>query len=240
MAYFRDEAIALRAIRLGEADRIVSFCTKANGKVRAVAKGVRRPKSRIGSRVEPLSHVEMLCWRGRELDTINQVELVDTFRQIRSDLSRMAPAATMLEMVDQISVERHPAPELFSLLVRALRTLDERASPTLLGAFCFRLLALEGVGPVLDRCASCGATGPLVAFDPGVGGLLCSGCRRGRSVTEATVEYLQLLARGGLARLLDEPAGQASAAFERLGIDAVEHHVGRRLKSAGAAIAAEP
>ena len=137
MAHFSDEGIALRAIRLGETDRIVTFLTKENGKVRAVAKGVRKPKNRIGSRVEPLSHVAMMCWRGRELDTISQVELLGSFRAIRADLDRMGPAITMLEIVDQVALERHESQELFAMVLGALRALDRQASRLLLGAFCF-------------------------------------------------------------------------------------------------------
>ena len=240
MAHFSDEGIALRAIRLGETDRIVTFLTKDNGKVRAVAKGVRRPKNRIGSRVEPLSHVTMMCWRGRELDTISQVELVESFRAIRSDLDRMGPGLTMLEMVDQVALERHESPELFTLLLGALRELERQISPTLLGAFCFKLLALEGVGPILDCCAGCASAGPLVAFDAGVGGLLCQNCRRGQAVSPIVVGYLQLLGRGGLARLLEEPPGPEATAFEHLGLAAMEHHLGRRLRSAHAALDAGP
>ncbi len=232
MAHFDDEGIALRAIRLGETDRIVTFLTKENGKVRAVAKGVRRPKNRIGSRVEPLSHVSMMCWRGRELDTINQVELLESFRAIRSDLDRMSPALTMLEMVDQVALERSESPELFAMLLGALRALDNRYSPTILGAFCFKLLGLEGVGPIADRCAACESEGPLVAFDSAIGGLLCQSCRRGLAVSPEVVSYLQILGTGGLARLLEEPASPTATAFEHLGLAAMEYHLGRRLRSA--------
>jgi DNA repair protein RecO (recombination protein O) len=218
-------------MRLGEADRIVTFVTPEHGKVRAVAKGVRKTKSRIGARVEPLSHVEMLCWRGRELDIINQVEVVDSFRAIRDDLDRMGPALSMLEITDQVALERYAAPELFALLLGALRSLERSPSPFTLGAFCFKLLALEGVGPVVDSCATCGRDLPLVAFDATQGGLLCTDCRRGQAVSPETVELLQQLRNGGLARILEGPPGPVAAAFEHLGITAVEHHLDRRLRA---------
>jgi DNA repair protein RecO (recombination protein O) len=236
MAHFDDEGISLRAIRLGETDRIVTFLTKENGKVRAVAKGVRKPKNRIGSRVEPLSHVSLMCWRGRELDTVSQVELLESFRAIRSDLDRMGPAFTMLEMVDQVALERHESLELFTMLLGALRALEDRYSPTILGAFCFKLLGLEGVGPVTHCCANCGEEGPLVAFDPAIGGLLCQSCRRGQAVSPEVVAYLQILGQGGLARLLEEPASPVASAFEQLGLTTMEYHLGRRLRSAHAGL----
>ena len=86
VSLYRDEGVVLRTLRLGEADRIVTMITKGHGKVRAVAKGVRRTKSKFGARLEPLSHVTLLCWQGRELDIVNQAEVTDTFRAVREDL----------------------------------------------------------------------------------------------------------------------------------------------------------
>ena len=122
----------LRTMRLGEADRIVTLVTPEHGKVRAVAKGIRKPKSRFSGRLEPLTHVNVMCWRGRELDVVNQVEALDHFKAIRADLERVPVAQTMLEVVDHVALERQPMPEVFRMLVGALRTLDERAAPALL------------------------------------------------------------------------------------------------------------
>ncbi len=237
--HYRDEGVVLRTIRLGEADRIVTLLTPEHGKVRAVAKGVRKTTSRIGARVEPLSHVSLLCWRGRELDIISQVEVLDAFRDVREDLDRLAPATTMLEVVDLASVERHPSRELFAMLVGALRTLERTASPLVLGAFCLKFLAVEGVGPVVESCARCGGA-PLVAFDPGEGGFLCGRCRRGQAVSATTVALVQQVLSGGLARALNEPSGTATAAVEHLAISAVEHHLERRLRSARHPLDLEP
>jgi DNA repair protein RecO (recombination protein O) len=234
MALYRDEGVVLRTIRLGEADRIVTLATPEHGKVRAVAKGVRKTKSRLGGRVEPLSHVSMLCWHGRDLDTITQVEVIDHFRPIREDLERMSQAMTMLEVVDQVAVERHAMPELFRMLVAALRTLAETPSPLVAGAFLWKLLTLEGLGPVVDRCARCGADAPLVAFDVAEDGFLCANCRRGQGVNPATVTLVRRILGGDLARVLDEPPSVVTREMERLAILAVEHHLDRRLRSPGA------
>ena len=182
MATYSDEGVVLRTIRLGEADRIVTFATPEHGKVRAVAKGIRKTKSRLAGRLEPLTHVKMMCWRGRELDVVNQVEAIEHFKAIRGDLDRVPVALTMLEVVDHIALERQPMEQLFRMLVGALRTLEERTSPALLGAFLWKLLALEGVGPSLECCAGCGNEVELVAFDAGEGGFLCRSCRRGQAV----------------------------------------------------------
>ncbi|HTW99104.1 MAG TPA: DNA repair protein RecO, partial [Acidimicrobiales bacterium] len=204
MGTYREEGLVLRTWRLGEADRILSIATPGQGKVRAVAKGVRKTKSHIGARLEPLSHVSLLCWRGRELDVVNQVEVLDHFRAVREDLDRMAAAMTMLEITDHLSLERHAAPELFRLVVGALRTLEATPSPLVLTAFCWKLLGLEGVGPVVERCARCASPGPLVAFEASEGGLLCPSCRRGQAVSPEAVALLQRILGGELGRALRE------------------------------------
>jgi DNA repair protein RecO (recombination protein O) len=228
VALYRDEGLSLRTYRLGEADRIVVFLTPEHGKVRAVAKGVRKTKSRLGARVEPLSHVSLLCWQGRELDVVTQAEVLDPFRALREDLGRLGPALTMLEIADH---ERQRAPELFALVLGALRALDTTGSPAVLGAFCFKLLALEGVGPVTDRCASCGGHDPPVAFDPDNGGFVCPRCRRGIAVSPEVVGLVRQVLNGGLARALAETEPGLARRFEDLGTAAVEHHLDRRLRS---------
>ena len=231
VATYRDTGVVLRTIRLGEADRIVTIVTPEHGKVRAVAKGVRKVKSHIGARLEPLTHVDMMCWRGRDLDIVTQVEVIDVFRGIRSDLARLGPAMTMLEIVDQVTVDHQGSPALYKLLVGALRSLETTASPVTLAAFCLRLLSVEGVGPVTDSCAHCGRSGPLVAFDAGEGGFLCQDCRRGQAASPAVVELAQRICSGALARALTEPDGPTVDALERLATSAIEHHLDRRLRT---------
>lgn len=231
MPTYRDEGIVLRTMRLGEADRIVTMLTADHGKVRAVAKGVRRTKSRIGGRLEPLSHVALLCWRGRELDVVNQAESLDSFRAVRDDLSRLTPATTILEIADQLSVEHAPVGELFTMVLGALRSLERDPSPLLLGAFCLKLLAAEGVGPVVEACARCASPGPLVAFDLGEGGLLCANCRRGQAVSPDFVVLARRVLSGGLAQALRDADPHAAAEVEHLALTAVEHHLDRRLRS---------
>ena len=231
MATYRDEGIVLRTMRLGEADRIVTILTAEHGKVRAVAKGVRRTKSRMGGRVEPLSHVAMLCWRGRELDVINQAESLDTFRAIREDMTRLAPATIILEIADQIAEQHAPASELFAMVLGALRSLESSASPLLLGAFCLKLLAAEGVGPIVEECARCRSPGPLVAFELSEGGLLCAKCRRGQAVSPEFVAMARRILGGGLATALRETPDRVAYEVERVGLSAVEQHLDRRLRS---------
>ena len=231
MSLYRDEGVVLRTMRLGEADRIVTLMTKGHGKVRAVAKGVRRTTSKFGGRLEPLSHVAMLCWQGRELDIVNQAEVTDSFRTVREDLSRVAKAFTVLEVVDQIAQERHANPRLYDMLVGALRALEQHDALLLVPAFCLKALALEGSAPVLDECVSCGATDDLVAFDLTEGGVLCRSCRRGRAVSGAALATVRRILGGGLAAVLAEPPGPDAGEVTELATEAMEVHLDRRLRS---------
>src|SRR6516165_7854209 len=121
MSLFRDNGVVLRTYRLGEADRIVVFLTERHGKVRAVAKGVRKTTSKFGARLEPLTQVDLLLWQGRsELDIVNQVEVLNTFRAVREDLDRVPRGMALLEVADQLAQERHPDPRLYTMLTGAL------------------------------------------------------------------------------------------------------------------------
>jgi DNA repair protein RecO (recombination protein O) len=235
MTLFRDRGIVLRTIRLGEADRVVTLMTEEHGKVRAVAKGVRRTRSKFGSRLEPMSHVALLGWQGRgDLDIVNQVEVIDTNRAVREDLDRMAAAMTMLEVVDQIGQERHSNPRLYEMLVGAVAALPANQPATVAAAFFLKVLALEGSAPVLDACVSCGEEDPsmLVAFDIGEGGVLCRRCRRGRPVSQEALVLMRRMLGGGLAAVLSEPRSSVSDEVGALATEAMESHLDRRLRSA--------
>ena len=232
MPLYRDSGVVLRTIRLGEADRIVTLMTAGRGKVRAVAKGVRKTKSRFGGRLEPITHVALQLYEGRELDTVTQAETLDHFRAIREDLDRVARATALLEAVDHVSQEGEANAALYRMLVGALRSLAARDSPALVASFYWKLLAQEGFHPVLDRCASCSSDGPLVAFDLGEGGGLCRLCRRGVPVTQAALDVIRRVLGGDLASVLSEPASPATVEAEALSVRALENHVERRLRTA--------
>jgi DNA repair protein RecO (recombination protein O) len=235
VSLYRDQGVVLRTIKLGEADRIVSLMTQAHGKVRAVAKGVRKTKSKFGARLEPTSHIALQCYRGRELDVVTQVETVDAFRVLRERYVLLTHAVTMLEAVDQVAQEHEPNPALYRMLVGALRTLAQRPSPVVTPAFLWKLLSLEGFHPMLDCCARCGAdAGDAVAFDLAEGGLVCARCSMGggRRLSAPAVALLRRILGGGLNAALAEPPGSTVVEVERLAVAATEHHVERRLRSA--------
>jgi DNA repair protein RecO (recombination protein O) len=232
---YRDSGVVLRTIKLGEADRIVTVFTQAHGKIRAVAKGVRKTTSRFGARLEPTSHVALQCYRGRELDVVTQVETIEANRALREGYGLLTHAIPMLEAVDQVGQEREPNPAIYRMLSGALRTLALHQSRAVTPAFIWKLLSIEGFHPLLDVCARCADGEPaLVAFDVNEGGMLCAPCARGggRPVSPAGAEVLRRMLGGGLNGVLAEEPGAALAEVERLAITTLEHHIERRLRSA--------
>jgi DNA repair protein RecO (recombination protein O) len=234
---YRDEGVVLRTIKLGEADRIVTIFTQGHGKIRAVAKGVRKTTSRFGARLEPASHVALQCYKGRELDVVTQVETIESNRAVREGYAMFTHAVPMLEVVDHVTPERDPNPALYRMLTGALRTLGTRRSALVTTAFFWKLLSLEGFQPMLDGCARCGADGDdieLRAFDLADGGMLCESCATlsGRVVSPAALDLLRRLLGGGLNGALAEPPGPVTREVERLGLASVEFHLERRLRSA--------
>ena len=236
MALLRDEGIVLRTYKLGEADRIVVFMTRDNGKVRAVAKGVRKTASKFGSRLEPLSQVSLLLWRGRsELDIINQVEVIARHQNIRGDLDRITAGLSMLEVVDQITQEAQVDTRTLDTLARALGVLDDltRDPAMVAPSFFLRILEIEGAGPIVDACASCGDDQvDLVAFDLMEGGALCASCRRGRPLSQEALALLRRIIGGELGGVLAGPPPPGSNEVTSLATEAMEAHLDRRLKAA--------
>lgn len=230
---YRDEGVVLRTYKLGESDRIVVLATKGRGKVRAVAKGVRKTKSKFGSRLEPTSHVQVQMYEGRNLDIVTQAESIDSFRAIRDDLDRYSAAISVLEVVDQIAMEGEADARRYAMLVGVLRTIATGNSPLIVPAFFLKLLSHEGFQPEVDACVVCGTEDPLVAIDLTVGGMLCVEHRQGRKVTPEALRLLRGVLGGGLAALLAEEPSAASAEVTALATEAVEHHLERRLRVPG-------
>lgn len=209
VAVYRDVAVVLRVTKLGEADRIVTLLTRRSGRVRAVAKGVRRTKSRFGGRLEPFSHVDVQLHEGRGLDTVTQAVTIDPFgSQIATDYTRYTAATAIVETADRLAAEeREPWLRLYLLVVSALRAIAAPGAPAdpagsvqregdaapaevaipaeyrdpglVLDAFLLRAMTLAGWSTALTECARCSAAGPHAAFHVPSGGLLCDHCRSG-------------------------------------------------------------
>lgn len=232
MALYRDRGVVVRTIKLGEADRIISVVTEAHGKVRAVAKGVRKTKSRYGGRLEPLRHLDLQFYEGRgDLDIVTQAETREHWPAIREDLDRLGKAMTLAEAVDQLSQERKSDAALYRMLLGALRTLDAADSPMLVPAFMLKLLAHEGVAPALDACVVGGEVDDLVAFDPALGGVTCVAHQRGRQVSSSALELMRATLGGALTTVLQVQESPSTHEVASIVHRIWEFHVERRLRS---------
>lgn len=207
MPLYRDEAIVLRTHKLGEADRIITLLTRHHGRVRAVARGVRRTSSRWGSRLEPFTHVDLMIAEGRTLDVITQAETLTPFSgELGGDYERYTAGTAMLETAERLVVEdKEPATQQFLLLVGGLRAMAGKELPAgqVLDSFLLRSLSVAGYAPSFDHCARCGDPGPHRWLNPSAGGVLCSDCRLPGSATPSaeTVAVLGALLAGDWAHV---------------------------------------
>jgi DNA repair protein RecO (recombination protein O) len=197
---YRAEAIVLRTVDLGEADRILVLFTRHFGKVHVVAKGIRRTTSRMAGHAEPLTHATYQLARGRELDVLTGAEARAIYPALREDLGRIAAGWYCAELIDRFTVERAPGPPLFDLLETALRHLDAGyAAPLVCRWFDLHLLDRSGFRPELAACVSCRK--PLEervnAWSAGSGGALCEDCSRrtstGHSLSVRALKSLRYL-----------------------------------------------
>lgn len=233
MGIRHDQGIVLRSFPFGEADKVVVLLSPNNGKLRTVAKGVRKTKSRFGGRLEPFSHVDLVLYEGRNLDTITQVSMIEPFHALRSDLDSVVAAGTMVELADAVAQENESSVRLFLLLQRGLRALDAGPQhPDLLTAFLLKAAETIGVAPALDQCAGCGRTDDLRRFSFSAGGVLCERCRTpgAYALRSGLTEYLASLASADLAKM---PAADGSFTGEARGVARrfVEYHLERQIQS---------
>jgi DNA repair protein RecO (recombination protein O) len=244
---YRTEAVVLRSLRFGEADRILHLFTKERGRVGAIAKGARRARSRFGGRLEPFSRVDLQLHEGRgELATVTGVDLLRSHQSLATDTYLVAVGSIGLEAMLRLFVEHDASPRAYHALARFLELLDGGAPPTarasepaldpLVLGFQLKLLWLAGYLPHLGSCAECGAEDPLVAFSAAQGGGVCRHCSAGA---------IPLSASGflGVRGLLERPlAGAHEVDLEQKGaretlrvIEALyEYHGGFRLRTLAA------
>lgn len=212
---------------------MVVLLSPNRGKLRTVAKGVRKTKSRFGGRLEPFTHVDLVVYEGRNLETITQVSVIEAFPRLRSDLGRVMAAGTMVESIDAVAQEGETSHRLFLLLQRGLKALDHGSRGSdLVSAFLLKLADVVGVAPALTRCALCGNHDHLDRFSFSGGGVVCRNCRSEGAVrlrTGLTV-YLAGLASADLSFM---PPSDPAFADEAMGVTRrfVEYHLDRRLAS---------
>lgn len=241
-----DEAIVLRSLRFGEADRILHLFTLGRGRVGAIAKGARKTRSRFGARLEPFSHVEIQLHHGRgELGTVTGVDLVRSHQCLAADPYRMALGHIGLEAVLRLFIEDDENPRAFHALVRFLDVLEEQNVPApdagrgeavfdpLALSFQLKLLWLAGYLPHLGGCANCGGEGPLAGFSSAAGGTVCVECGSGAiQLSVDAVNGMRALLEHPLVEARDAmPAGPATREVLRI-IEAVyEYHGGFRMRT---------
>jgi DNA repair protein RecO (recombination protein O) len=185
VSLYRDEAVVLRVQKLGEADRIITLLTKKHGRIRAVAKGVRRTKSKFGATVEPFSHVDVQLYPGRSLEIITQAEGLHAYgERIVHDYARYTAGTAVLETAERLTAEeKEPSLKLYLLVLGALKALAEREPALVLDAFLLRAMAVSGYEPSLTSCGRCGDVGPHRWFSVPMGGSVCPNCREPGAAT---------------------------------------------------------
>jgi DNA repair protein RecO (recombination protein O) len=243
---YTTEAVVLRSFRLGEADRVLHLYTLDRGRVGAVAKGVRKTKSRFGARLEPLSHVELVLHQGgSELQTVTGVELIRSHRAAREQPYRLGVGLVGAEAMLRLFPEQEANERAFRALVRFLDLLDtlepqaeERwGIDSLVLSFQLKLLWLSGYLPHVTSCAECGAETGLAGYSPHAGGAVCDACANGAALPLSRDGLL------GIEGLLQRPLADAAAAAltdrgarEALGVitASYEYHGGFRLRTLSA------
>lgn len=236
----KTEAVVVRSMRYGEADRILHLYTPHRGRISAIAKGVRRTKSRFGGRLEPYFRLQMILYEGRsELLTVTSADTIEGYRRLREDAAAIDSAARACDAVTRLFETAEPHPGVFALLCNELALLDggpdgSRSHATHANQLAFRLklLLAAGLAPQLAACVSCGEADHLVGFSGAAGGVVCGICEAsGFSLGEEAHTFMT----GALGRTLaDAPAASALALrqADRAICETVEHHANVRLRSA--------
>jgi DNA repair protein RecO (recombination protein O) len=242
----KTEAVVLRSMRYGEADRILHLYTPARGRVSAIAKGVRRARSRFGGRLEPFFRLQVDLHEGRgELLTVTGAQTIDGYARLRTNARALDAAARACDAVGRLFETTEPHPGVFHLLCRQLLLLDETAGSddTATGAraaalaFRLKLLLAAGLAPQLGACASCGEREHLVGFSGAAGGVVCAACEAGSfGLGQEAHEFMAL----ALANALTDVPGASESALgqaERAIAATLEHHAHVRLMPAAPAYA---
>lgn len=234
MPTYRDEVVVLRTHKLGEADRIVTMLSRRHGKIRAVAKGVRRTSSRFGARLEPFMVADVQLYEGRSLDIIQQAESLGSYgAEIVFHYDRYTAAHAMVETADRLN-EAESTPQQYLLLVGGLRALAQgaHASRSVLDSYLLRAMALSGWAPGLDTCARCGRVGPHDWFVAQLGGTVCGDCAPAGAarVRPETGDLLRALIAGEWDAV-DAASGTATASASGLVAAYAQWHLERGIRS---------
>jgi DNA repair protein RecO (recombination protein O) len=230
----RTEAIVLRSIRYGEADRILHLYTPGHGRLSAIAKGARRARSRFGARLEPFFHVRAMLHEGRsELLTVTGVDTIAIHGHVREHAATLDAASRACDAVTRLFETSDPHPEVFHLLANELALLDAdvaHARPGTGLAFRLKLLLAAGIVPQLAACAVCGETEHLQGFSGAAGGVVCNACEAGSfSLSEDAYRFLVGALGSPLAQAPDGSELILRQVERAIG-ETAEHHAHVRLR----------
>ncbi len=234
----KTEGIVLRSLRYGEADRILHLYTPMRGRVGAIAKGVRRTRSRFGGRLEPFFHLDLVLHEGRsDLLTVTSAETLRPHARLRADGPALGAAARACDAVARLFDTNEANPAVFQLLASELRLLDadpaRHATHANQLAFRLKLLLAAGLAPQLAACAACGEREHLVAFSGAEGGVVCAGCEAGAFPLDGAAHAFMTGALGApLAQVPADAAQRTLKQVERAVGETVEHHGAGRLRAA--------
>jgi DNA repair protein RecO (recombination protein O) len=230
----KTEAIVLRSIRYGEADRVLHLYTPRRGRIAAIAKGVRRARSRFGARLEPFFHVRAVLHEGRsELLTVTGADTVAAHGALREHAGTLDAAARACDAVSRLFETPEPHPDVFQLLLRKLALLNgdpAYASAANGLAFRLKLLVAAGIVPQLAACATCGADEDLQGFSATAGGVVCRSCAPGAFALDQEAYDFLVEALGAPLRQAPVASARALRQVERAICDTAEHHAHVRLR----------
>jgi DNA repair protein RecO (recombination protein O) len=238
---YEADAVVLRAIRYSEADNVMTLQTRERGRLSAIAKGARRPTSRLGGRLQPGVRVRVTLAEGRgDLAVVRGADVIDAHAGLWVDGYRLLAAGCVLESVLRTVEEHEPGERAFNLLCRTLallahaepRPMPPRLDPVVLGSQC-KLLVVAGIFPMLGRCAACGGEPPMVAFSARAGGALCRSCAGDAEFLDPGVsEALTGLVGRPLAQAPEACPPQTAQGVERVIAQVLREHLGVTLRSA--------
>jgi len=233
----KTEAVVLRGIRYGEADRILHLYSKTRGRIGAIAKGARRPKSRFGGRMEPFFRLDLILHQGRgELLTVTSVATIDGYPRLRASGPALNAGARACDAVLRLLDSAEPNPPAYNLLCRYLGLLDDPGAERAAGietALSFRLkLALAaGFAPELASCAQCGEAEHLSGFSGAAGGVVCASCEAGAFPLSEEAHRFMVAAIGSPLAEAPEAGEQALRQVERAVGETLEHHAHVQLRA---------
>jgi DNA repair protein RecO (recombination protein O) len=235
----KTEAVVLRSLRYSEADRILHLYTPRRGRIGAIAKGVRRARSRFGGRLEPFFRLQLDLHEGRgELLTVTGAQTIEAYPRLRGDALALDAAARTCDAVGRLFETEEPHPNVFNLLCRRLSLLDAGAGESAGSgrsdalAFRLKLMLAAGLAPQLGACAGCGERERLVGFSPAAGGVVCGACEAVSFPLDPEAHRFMADALGlSLAEAPDAPE-RALGQVERAIVETLEHHAHVRLAPA--------